>query len=68
MLKPFCENYTHSHNSQPIEIERTLILYFYFCFAKNIFFMSKCNKRLYSGGKNECQREYVAVYYYYYAS
>ena len=30
--------------------------------------MSKCNKRLYSGGKNECQREYVAVYYYYYAS
>ena len=33
MLRHFCKNYTHSHNLQPIEIERTLIL-FLFLLAK----------------------------------
>ena len=47
MLRHFCKNYTHSHNLQPIEIERTLIL-FLFCLLKNLeFFMSICNKGLY---------------------
>ena len=35
MLRHFCKNYTHSHNLQPIEIERTLIL-FLFCLLKHL--------------------------------
>ena len=40
MLRHFCKNYTHSHNLQPIEIERTLIL-FLFLLAK-IFLSFLC--------------------------
>ena len=70
MLRHFCKNYTHSHNLQPIEIERTLIL-FLFLLAKFFrVFMSICKKGLHvmmvvrvSG-----RTVYYYYYYYYYAS